>query len=103
MLLDEKYILIEVIKKMPKYGISYRRFEYENKGVITEKSLQNYVRGKSNMTNTKYELILETLKNRYKYEYRCIMAEILKEHNVESIDKLLEKLSYERFNNILAF
>ena len=87
MLKVEQYILIEIVKLMPKFGIDYSLFEYENP-FITSATLYNWAGGRTKPRARKYSLVMDALKTKYSEKYNQ-MIKIVEEQNGQTIENML--------------
>lgn len=89
MLKVEQYILIEIVKLMPRFGIDYALFEVENP-FITSATLYNWAAGRTKPRAKKYALVIGALKTKYRDKYNT-MIKLIEEQNKDTIKNMIEE------------
>lgn len=97
----ELYILRQILKLMPRFGITFERFEKET-GNITSRTLYNWSRSTTIPHRKKFIWFRECLREKYPREYQAIIS-IINEANKEKIDNIMREEMAELTNNISPY
>lgn len=93
----EIYVLREVVKLMPQFGLDYSVFEYETDKIITSATLYNWAQEKTVPQPKKYNVFMYVLKTQYREIYDKIIKAIETKNNC-SISDMFDKEYKELLN-----
>lgn len=87
MLEFELYLLKEILKLMPRFGLSFEKFQHDT-GIVTSQTLYNWLFGRCKPHRRKYNEFRAVLKERYRDEYNAIIK-IIDEANGNKLKNML--------------